>query len=66
MGSGGGGGRTVAVTFKGAFGSHTHHPGSFQHCLYSLWFVDLVKREEEGDGRGFVGIRFVSLVVIPC
>jgi hypothetical protein len=67
MGSGGGR-RTAAVALKGAFKPHTHHPSSFQHCSYSLWFVDSVKGEEEGNGRGFVGIpvRFVYSVVVHC
>jgi hypothetical protein len=61
-------GRTAAVALNGAFRPHTHHPSSFQHCSYSIWFIDSVKGEEEGDGRGFIGIPvcLVYAVVVHC
>jgi hypothetical protein len=53
---GGGRGRMVAITHYRAFGPKTYYPGTVQHRLYSVWFVNSVKREAKGNGGNSVHI----------
>jgi hypothetical protein len=62
----GGGGRTTEVACNGAFRPQAHHPSTCQHCAYNIRFVDSVKGEEEGDGRGAVCVSVHLILHSSC